>query len=217
VDAVIQQDGGHLNAGELIRRLNPLLRGWVLYHRHASSSRTFARLDDRIFKKLWRWARRRHRHQSGGWVKRQYFTGRGDERWWFRGTVADQEGRVRKVFLVRLRDTVIRRQVKIQGNANPYDPAWELYFEERRTHPMSSALTGHGTARYLWLQQDGKCLVCGQPLTREDGWHIHQLVWRCHGGDNSLSKRVLLHPNCHRQVHAEGLVVEKAASRKGRS
>jgi len=217
IDTVIQQDGGHLSAGELIRRLNPLLRGWALYHRHASSSRTFARLDDVIFKKLWRWARRRHRHKSGGWVKRQYFTGRGDERWWFRGTVADEEGRTRKVFLVRLRDTVIRRHVKIQGDANPYDPAWELYFEERLAHRMASALTGRATARYLWWQQDGKCLACGQPLTLEDDWHIHHLIWRCHGGDNSLSNRVLLHPNCHRQVHSDGLVVEKAASREGRS
>jgi hypothetical protein len=31
-------------------------------------------------------------------------------------------------------------------------------------------------ARYLGLQQDGKCLVCRGTL--EEGWHIHHLTWR---------------------------------------
>ena len=111
----------------------------------------------------------------------------------------------------------IRRHVKIRGEANPYDPAWELYFEERLAAQMASTLTGRGTARYLWVEQDGKCLVCGQPLTLEAGWHMHHLLWRAHGGDDHVDNLVLLHPNCHRQVHSEGLVVNKAASREGRS
>src|SRR5262249_41660492 len=65
---LIQREGGHLTAGDLIRRLNPTIRGWALYHRHASSKRTFARVDDVILKKLWRWARRRHRGKSAAWV-----------------------------------------------------------------------------------------------------------------------------------------------------
>ena len=83
--------------------------------------------------------------------------------------------------------------------------------------PKSSFWSGHGIARYLWLEQDGKCLICGQPLTLEEGWHVHHLLWRVHGGTDLVDNLVLLHPNCHRQVHSEGLVVEKAASREGRS
>jgi RNA-directed DNA polymerase len=217
VNDVIQEDGGHLTAGELISMLNPKIRGWAQYHRHASSARTFARVDDVIFKKLWRWARRRHRHKSAAWVKRKYFTGPGDDRWRFRGIVTTEEGRLHMVFLARARDTPIRRHVKVKGEANPYDPAWELYFEERLSAQMASTLTGRGTVRYLWLQQDGKCLVCGQPLTPADEWHVHHLRWRAHGGDDLAYNLVLLHPNCHRQVHSKGLVVEKAASREGRS
>ena len=168
-------------------------------------------------KKLWRWARRRHRHKPAAWVKRKYFTGAGDDRWRFRGTIWDDEGRVHTVFLVRARDTTIRRHVKIHGAANPYDPAWELYFEERLATQMANTLTGRGTVRYLWMQQNGRCLVCGQPLTLADGWQVHHLRWRAYGGDDLISNLVLLHPNCHRQLHSEGLVVEKAASREGRS
>ena len=107
--------------------------------------------------------------------------------------------------------------MKITGDANPYDPAWELYFEERLRAQMSNTLTGQGTARYLRFTQDGKCLVCHAPLTLEEGWHIHHLLWRSHGGSDTLDNLVLLHPNCHRQVHSEGLVVVKPASREGRS
>lgn len=155
-----------------------------------------------IFRKLWRWARRRHRGKSAAWVKRRYFTRPDDSHWCFRGTVRDQEGGHHTVLLVRASATVIQRHVKVRGTANPYDPAWELYFEERLANQMTNTLTGHGTARYLWLELHGKCLVCGQPLTLTEGWHVHHLRWSAHGGDDSIDNLVLLHSNCHRQVHS---------------
>ena len=217
IDEVIRHAGGHRTAGRLIEQLNPKIRGWALYHRHASSARIFARVDDVIFRKLWRWARRRHRQKSAAWVRAKYFTRPGDGGWTFRGKVWDDEGGKQTVFLFRAGSLPIRRHVKIRNAANPYDPAWELYFEERWATTMASTLTGRGRARYLWLEQDGKCPVCGQPLTLELGWHVHHLLWRVHGGPDTVDNLVLLHPNCHRQVHSEGLVVEKAASREGRS
>jgi RNA-directed DNA polymerase len=216
VNDVIQHRGGHLTAGDLILRLNPKIRGWALYHRHASSKRTFARVDDVILMKLWRWARRRHRGKSAAWVRAKYFTRPRDGRWTFRGTVTDQDGVKHSVVLFGARTVRICRHVQIQGNANPYDPSWELYFEERLAAQMASTLTGRGTARYLWLEQGGHCLVCHQPLALEEGWQVHHLRWRAHGGGDTVDNLVLLHPNCHRQVHCEGLVVNKAASREGR-
>jgi RNA-directed DNA polymerase len=216
VDDLIRQQGGHLTAGELIERLNPLIRGWAQYHRHVSNGRRLAHVDRVILGKLWRWARRRHRHKSAAWVKAKYFAHPGGSGERFRGTVTDQRGGQHPVWLFQAGAMPIRRHVKIRGEANPYDPAWELYFEERLGTQMASTLTGRGTARYLWLEQDGKCLVCGQPLTLEAGWHMHHLLWRSHGGGHDADNLVLLHPNCHRQVHSEGLVVNKAVSREGR-
>ena len=37
----ILKTSGHLPAGDVVRRLNPVLRGWAYYHRHAASSETF--------------------------------------------------------------------------------------------------------------------------------------------------------------------------------
>jgi RNA-directed DNA polymerase len=217
IDVVIQHEGGSLTAGQLIDWLNPKIRGWAQYHRHASSTRTFARVDGVIGRRLWHWARRRHRQKSAAWVRKHYFTRLGDDRWAFRGTVTDKDGGHHTVQLFRARSLPIRRHVKVRGTANPYDPCWELYFEARLASQMASTLTGRGQVRYLWLEQSGRCPVCGQPLTLQTGWQVHHLLQRVHGGATTLDNLVLLHPNCHRQVHAAGLVVDKAASREGRS
>jgi RNA-directed DNA polymerase len=216
VDTILKRDGGHLPAGELILRLNPLIRGWATYHRHAASTRTFARVDRLIRDKLWRWARRRHRGKSATWLKAQYFSG-ADPGGTFRGLVPDSSGKVHPVALLWTSGVGIRRHVKIRSEANPYDPKWELYFEERLTTRMANSLLGRGTVRYLWLEQDGKCLQCGESLTLEEGWQVHHLLWRVHGGSDTADNLVLLHANCHRQVHSQGLVVNKAASCEGRS
>ena len=47
-------------AGQVIRDLNPVIRGWSNYYRHVSASRTFAKVRHRQWQMLWRWAKRRH-------------------------------------------------------------------------------------------------------------------------------------------------------------
>ena len=61
----------------------------------------------------------------------------------------------------------------------------------------------------LWKEQNGLCPVCHQRITTLTGWHNHHIVWRTHGGSDTTENRVLLHPNCHRQVHSQGLTVVK--------
>jgi RNA-directed DNA polymerase len=60
---------GHQTAGQLIRRLNQQAKGWAMYHRSASSKRTFASVDDRIDRMLRRWCRRRHPDKGWKWIK----------------------------------------------------------------------------------------------------------------------------------------------------
>jgi RNA-directed DNA polymerase len=57
-----------VTAGELIRRLNPVIRGWADFHRHACSKTTYARSDYAVFRAIWRWARRRHPQKGAPWV-----------------------------------------------------------------------------------------------------------------------------------------------------
>jgi RNA-directed DNA polymerase len=216
VDEVLERSGTW-TAGKLIAQLNPLIRGWTRYHRHASSSRTFAKVERAIFRRLWRWARQRHRGKRATWRRRKYFVERGDRRWVFRGELPDRDGKLTPIYLVQASRIRIRRPIKIRSAANPYDPSWEPYFEERLQTKMTDPETGHWQARLLWKVQDGKCAVCNQKITLASGWHIHHNEWRVYGGSDLLDNLILLHPHCHRQVHARGKELDKAASRAGRS
>jgi hypothetical protein len=69
--------------------------------------------------------------------------------------------------------------------------------------------------RFLWKAQDGLCPVCNQKITELTGWHNHHIVWRSLGGSDRTENRVLLHPNCHRQIHSHGLSVVKPRPEKG--
>jgi RNA-directed DNA polymerase len=59
----------------------------------------------------------------------------------------------------------ITRHVKVKGKANPYDPAWEPYFERRDDAAMAASLAGRRQLLTLWKRQRGLCPVCGQKIT----------------------------------------------------
>jgi RNA-directed DNA polymerase len=202
-------------AGNLICQLNPLLRGWAQYHRHVVSKETFAAVDAAVFRTIWQWAKRRHPKKSAHWVRERYFRTQGRRRWVFTGEVADATGTPRTVCLFSALRVPIRRHVKVRAAANPYDPAWEFYFEQRHGATLKHSLTGERRSGYLWEKQGGRCPVCHQPIMPQTGWHVHHRVWRSHGGSNRADNQVLLHPTCHRQVHGQGLTVEKPRPTRG--
>jgi hypothetical protein len=103
-----------LPVGLLIAQLNLILRGWARYHRHATSTRTFARVDNLIFGKLWRWACRRHPTQGARWVRANYFTQRGGDRWVFHGRVVDSRGQWCPLYRYQTAQTGIRRHVQVR-------------------------------------------------------------------------------------------------------
>jgi RNA-directed DNA polymerase len=217
VRAVFKGYGRRASAGRLIQKLNPIIRGWAPYHRHASSKGIFSKVDHWIFKAAWRWARRRHPRKGTAWLKKEYFPRVGSVDWVLYGTAPTKEGKARPILLWRAAGTANRRHVKIRGEANPYDPAWEEYFEARLQARRADTLAGQWLKQALWEEQGGRCPVCGEALTEEASWHLHHILWRVYGGEDQLDNLQLLHPNCHRQVHCKGLSVGKAASREGRS
>ena len=137
------KDARGMSAADLIDQLNPKIRGWANYHRHVVSKSTFERADCNIFSSLWQWARRRHPNKPSRWVKSKYFERRRDCDWTFFGETCDDEGRPSKVWLFHAKNTPIKRQVKVQGEANPYDPAYETYFEEREGAHMLDTFPGY--------------------------------------------------------------------------
>lgn len=187
---------------EVIAVLNPKIQGWANYHSHVVAKETYKKVDNIIWHRLWAWARRRHSNKSMGWIIRRYFGEVGDRQHVFRCSVVKKDGTKGLVKLRNAADVAIVRHVKIQGGANPYDLRFEEYFESRSTLKMEKNLAGQRKLRYLWRRQLGKCPVCGERITAITRWHVHHLVRRVDGGSDVSSNLWLLHPDCHRQHHA---------------
>ena len=198
-----------VSAADLIDQLNPKIRGWANYHRHVVSKHTFGHVDRNIFSSLWQWARRRHPNKSPRWFKPKYFDRRGNRDWSFFGETCDDGGQPTKIWLYYAKSTPIKRHVKVKGEANPYDPTYETYFEEREGAHMLETFRGTRTLRYLWYEQRGLCTQCYTKITRITGWRLHYCVPRVKGGSTGATNCVLLHPECHDRVHRQRLSVSK--------
>ncbi|WP_410525674.1 group II intron maturase-specific domain-containing protein [Rickettsia helvetica] len=58
---------------DLIRLLNPKIIGWSNYYRHSAASNIFSYIDNRIYKMLYRWTRKRHYNKGFHWIYQRYF------------------------------------------------------------------------------------------------------------------------------------------------
>ncbi|MCL4486058.1 MAG: group II intron reverse transcriptase/maturase [Nitrospirae bacterium] len=111
----------------LIEKLNPILRGWAMFHRHICAKETYQWVDKVIFRMIWRWAKRRHSNKGARWVKKRYFHRIGTRNWVFASEATE------KHCLYNTASTPIRRHVKIKGHANPFHPDWFPYFSQRKS------------------------------------------------------------------------------------
>ncbi|KFX70391.1 DNA polymerase [Pseudomonas taeanensis MS-3] len=196
---------------DLIRLLNPMLRGWALYHQPVVAKQAYSRMDYRVFLKLWRWAKRRHPNKSLEWIRKKYYQTQSEQNWVFATTLMDESGAKRDVGLYSLASTPIERHKKVSGEYNPFDPSMEEMGEKLRMERMLKKLKYREQILRLFQSQKGLCVLCNQPITKETGWHDHHIIYRSQGGGDSLNNRVLLHPICHQQLHARGLTVCKPA------
>jgi len=194
---------------DLIRLLNPMLRGWAQYHHPVSAKQAYSRMEYLVFQRLWWWSKRRHPQKNASWVRKKYFHSVGDRNWVFAAPIVWKDGSKGLFELYRISGTVIKYHTKIKGDFNPFDPTWEQYGEQLRQERAWESMRYRKHWAKLYMSQSGLCAHCGCALTDETGWHDHHLEYRMHGGSDALTNRVLLHPHCHQQVHAGKLVVTK--------
>ena len=114
----------------LIDKLNPVIRGWSLYHRNVVSAKTFSSLDHTVWELLWQWAKRRHPDKGHGWTARRYWHSVDNSNWTFT-TFAST--------LIRFSDTKIRRHILVQLKRNPFLD--REYFSARNGDPVTRQTT----------------------------------------------------------------------------
>jgi RNA-directed DNA polymerase len=200
----------HIGAKQenLIHLLNPVLRGWAQYHSCVVAKEAFTHMESLLYWRLQRWAMRRHSTKSKGWICKRYWQSVGDRPRVFAAEIP-MDGKTGKVGMFSLPATPIERHKKIKGEYHPYDPKYELYGETLRQERMLKNMSYRRDWAKLFSEQAGLCAVCKCAMDMETGWHDHHIEYRANGGSNALGNRVLLHPNCHAQVHALHLEVKK--------
>jgi RNA-directed DNA polymerase len=174
-----------------IETLHPLLRGWANYHRHSICRATFAPLDSFGWRRLSRWAKLRQPNNTGRWITERSFPHQPGESWRYTDPTTGTQ-------LLRLHAAVNpQRHSKVKSNANPCDPLWEASCQDRDRHV---ALQRSSAFRATLLrQQTGRCPICRQRIDGEEPLALHHRDG-IHQ-NNQRENLVLLHPNCHRQVH----------------
>ena len=158
------------NAQLVLIRLNPIVRGWSAYYRHAVSSKVFNALDSHVWKLAYKWAKYSHPHKPKRWIIARYFgafnSARAD-RWVF----GDRDS---GAYLLKFAWTKITRHTLVKGWASPDDPTRADYWVARRRRGRPPL----DRARLRLLQaQHGRCPLCGDLLLHAEHEPRHPDEW----------------------------------------
>lgn len=143
---------------EVIRVMNPIIRGQANYYRNGASSKSFQALDNHLWQHLYRWVRRRHPRKPRKWVMGRYFGPFNPARrnnWVF-------GDRQTGAYLHQYAWTKIVRHAPVAGTNSPDDPALKQYWADRR-RTRKPPQVAESWQRDLRLQH-GCCPLCREPL-----------------------------------------------------
>ncbi len=126
----IIKEGASYTQIRLIQKLNPIIRGWVQYHRHVVAKVTFSTIDHTLWRLLWKWAKRRHSSKGAHWIKQKYFHKEKKRNWVF-AAPEHQKSNSQRIQLFNAATVPIVRHIKIRNLANPFDSQWKDYFNQR--------------------------------------------------------------------------------------
>jgi RNA-directed DNA polymerase len=191
------------NAQAVIKRLNPIIRGWAAYYRTQVSAVAFGKLDYYLWRLTWKWATRSHQNKPRSWVFAQYFgkfNKARQDRWVFGHRASGS-------YLHRFAWTNIVRHTIVKHAASPDDPELADYWAWRR---QKATLPINRTALWLHRQQDGRCAICkttllaasDRPQTPREWEHwlattrkTIDVVWNTATSDAAAPRLIHLHCN----------------------
>ncbi len=145
---------------EVIRTLNLKIIGWSNYFKTQVSKKAFQRLDDQLWHKMYRWAKRKHNTKNAKWTLEKYFKPDGKRK---------HHKIMGKTHTLRWHDeTMIERHIPLRGDASPYDGNWSYWGTRKGKY------IGLDTTRGKLLKhQGGRCTYCRLFFTMDDYTEIH--------------------------------------------
>ena len=201
------------NARAVIKRLNPIIRGWAAYYRGVVSSEAFTLLDRYMWALTYKWATFSHSNKPRRWVVDQYFGAfhkSRHDRWVFGDHASG-------AYLQKFTWTRIYRHQLVKSGASPDDPALAEYWAERRR--KAPPLPIDTTSLRLFETQHGRCSLCGSMLLPADDPPQSPREWeqwldanrkaiikitRREDGTSDEPKPRLIHARCHMEKDSKG-------------
>jgi RNA-directed DNA polymerase len=179
--------------------LNRVLRGWILYYRHANVKDIAHTLDWWMYCRLIRWLGHHH-----SWGARRVLANYEYQQHGRRKNLAVRNGQGKLVYLYRMSDLPIT-QYRTRNYPNPYiDTEYTITRIEEEAHsPLRETAWQGGSRHAEWdelrrqiLQRDGyTCQRCNSTSKLE----AHHVKPRHKGGTDSLENLITLCEDCHIQ------------------
>lgn len=178
----------------VIEKLNPIIRGWANYFRTGVSSECFRTLDNWMFRRECRYAKRIHPHKNKKWRTSRYWGKLNLERQdnWVFGNKDTGD------FLLKFSWFKIERHTLVRGKASTDDPSLKSYWEDREKKKIKILIPSY---QKIAKKQGCKCPKCGQSLFNGEKTHKHHIIPKSEGGKDTYSNLQLVHLLCHQQIH----------------
>lgn len=187
----------------LIRKLNPILRGFANYYQKAVSKDIFSYISHRVWEYLWKWCKRRHPKKRLRWVKDKYFHTIEEIDWTFCCMTKDRRGNPRIFNLYNIEKTPIVRHTKIKGTNSPFDAEEANYWEKRNARMGKTKWAKGSKYDQVATNQNYKCPNCGLSLFNGESIETHHIALVKDGGSDDIENLIHLHTACHKQEHSK--------------
>ncbi|UZQ52640.1 reverse transcriptase domain-containing protein [Clostridium kluyveri] len=196
IKTVFQQYRGR-PVGEIIAKLNPIIRGTGNYWSSVISKDIYSKIDYYAWLKIRKYLKVLHPKKSWKWRIKRYFkpdfTGISKDKW----LLTDPNNNSNQIF--KMQWIPIIRHAVIKYKNSPDDPSLKEYFNKRDEKEFNRF--NILSKRKLAKKSKYKCRICNQPLVGEESLQINHIVPRLIGGNDKYDNLELLHTSCHMQHH----------------
>jgi RNA-directed DNA polymerase len=183
---VVLTKGKNLSQEDLIKTLNPIIRGWASYFGISNANTTghLSKQEYLLYLKLRKWGRRKKK--TAGKAASLWKTSK-NSKWAF------QAGNQ-----ILLKHSDYSKPigpggyVKVKADYSPFDENVIYWAQRLQDNPNFNA-----RVKKLLKIQEGKCKWCKFQFLEEDVMEVDHIIPRSHGGSDTYTNLQLLHRHCH--------------------
>jgi RNA-directed DNA polymerase len=170
----------------LIKKVNPILRGWVNYYRISyHSQHEFIKIHCYVYELTLKWLKRKHPTKPIRWLYKKYIHEDkiNNRTWTF--SLPNDEIKLIDITLVK-----ILKLKRLKSNVNPY-------FDESYYEMYPRIIVTERFREQIYRKHKFKCVACNKSLFGSEQVDLHHLTPKKSGGKYTLKNIVPLHQTCH--------------------